>query len=399
MSSSELYSVDQELLKDYIKRQIEYYFSVDNLQRDFFLRRKMDSEGFLPIGLIASFHRVQALTTDIGLIVKALRDSKVVEIIDEKIRRKEHPDAWPLPGPSPADASQTDFSQLINCPEFVPRQGYQKETESAPGSPRTSSPTMATKTEEKPEDVKQPAPQTSPAPVTTPKPPKEQDEPEELDFMFDEEMEQMDGRKNTFTDWSDEDSDYEIDDRDVNKILIVTQTPPSLRKHPGGDRTGNHTSRVKMSSEWASSTHSGYSSLSSSVCSYKDHSLCNTQVVISEAEVIRILKGLKVKKAPGPDGVSPMCLKVCATQLAPILTNIYNVSLKECVVPQCWKNSTIIPVPKKVGSSELNDYRPVKCNFPLVIKFSIFQTSIPHMIPPIPKRSYTIRTICGIFHG
>lgn len=48
----------------------EYYFSVDNLERDFFLRRKMDSEGFLPITLIASFHRVQALTTDISLIIK-----------------------------------------------------------------------------------------------------------------------------------------------------------------------------------------------------------------------------------------------------------------------------------------------------------------------------------------
>lgn len=46
----------------------EYYFSVDNLQRDFFLRRKMDADGFLPITLIASFHRVQALTTDISLI-------------------------------------------------------------------------------------------------------------------------------------------------------------------------------------------------------------------------------------------------------------------------------------------------------------------------------------------
>lgn len=80
---------------------------------------------------------------------------------------------------------------------------------------------------------------------------KDQDEPEELDFLFDEEMEQMDGRKNTFTDWSDEDSDYEIDDRDVNKILIVTQTPPYLRRHPGGDRTGNHTSRAKMISELA----------------------------------------------------------------------------------------------------------------------------------------------------
>lgn len=48
----------------------EYYFSVDNLERDFFLRRKMDSDGFLPITLIASFHRVQALTTDISLIIK-----------------------------------------------------------------------------------------------------------------------------------------------------------------------------------------------------------------------------------------------------------------------------------------------------------------------------------------
>lgn len=85
----------------------------------------------------------------------------------------------------------------------------------------------------------------------------EQDEPEELDFMFDEEMEQMDGRRNTFTDWSDEDSDCEIDDRDVNKILIVTQTPPYLRKHPGGDRTGNHTSRSKLSSELVKTINDG----------------------------------------------------------------------------------------------------------------------------------------------
>lgn len=48
----------------------EYYFSLDNLERDFFLRRKMDQEGFLPIGLIASFHRVQALTTDVNLILE-----------------------------------------------------------------------------------------------------------------------------------------------------------------------------------------------------------------------------------------------------------------------------------------------------------------------------------------
>lgn len=77
----------------------------------------------------------------------------------------------------------------------------------------------------------------------------DQDEPEELDFLFDEEMEAMDGRRNTFTEWTDDESDGEIDDHDVNKILIVTQTPPYLRKHPGGDRTGNHVSRSKLTNE------------------------------------------------------------------------------------------------------------------------------------------------------
>ncbi|KAM9253818.1 la-related protein 1 isoform 4-T4 [Dugong dugon] len=289
VSSTELYSVDQELLKDYIKRQIEYYFSVDNLERDFFLRRKMDASGFLPITLIASFHRVQALTTDISLIFAALKDSKVVEIVDEKVRRREEPEKWPLPGPPIVDYSQTDFSQLLNCPEFVPRQHYQKETESAPGSPRAVTP-VPTKTEEVSNlktlpkglsaslpdldsenwiEVKK-RPRPSPARPKKSEEPrflhqtslpqqlpsqqlmsKDQDEQEELDFLFDEEMEQMDGRKNTFTAWSDEDSDYEIDDRDVNKILIVTQTPPYMRRHPGGDRTGNHTSRAKMSAELA----------------------------------------------------------------------------------------------------------------------------------------------------
>lgn len=106
---------------------------MDNLERDFFLRRKMDANGFLPMTLIVSFHRVQALTTDISLIFAALNDSKVLEMVEEKVCRRE--EAEKLPGPPRVDYSQTDFSQLLNCPEFVPHQHYQKETESAPGSP------------------------------------------------------------------------------------------------------------------------------------------------------------------------------------------------------------------------------------------------------------------------
>ena len=33
----------------------------------------MDSEGFIPIGLIASFYRVQALTQDVNLILEVCK--------------------------------------------------------------------------------------------------------------------------------------------------------------------------------------------------------------------------------------------------------------------------------------------------------------------------------------
>ncbi len=61
----------------------------------------------------------------------------------------------------------------------------------------------------------------------------------------------------------------------------------------------------------------------------------------------------------GPDSISPACLKVCADQLAPIFTRIFNRSLELCEVPCCFKCSTIIPIPQKPKITGLNDYRPV----------------------------------------
>ena len=42
----------------------------------------MDEEGYLPVSLIASFHRVEALTRDIKLVIQAVEHSDVVEIAD-----------------------------------------------------------------------------------------------------------------------------------------------------------------------------------------------------------------------------------------------------------------------------------------------------------------------------
>ncbi len=70
-------------------------------------------------------------------------------------------------------------------------------------------------------------------------------------------------------------------------------------------------------------------------------------------DVNRVFRKQKSRKVSGPDGISPACLKVCADQLAPIFTQIFNRSLELCEVPCCFKRSTIIPVPKSPKSLDL----------------------------------------------
>ncbi|KAK3554319.1 hypothetical protein QTP70_020816 [Hemibagrus guttatus] len=80
---------------------------------------------------------------------------------------------------------------------------------------------------------------------------------------------------------------------------------------------------------------------------------------ISEVDVRQIFLKQKRRKAPGPEGFTPACLKTCADQLAFIFSQIFNRSLELCEVPACFKHSTIIPIPKKPKITGLNDHRPV----------------------------------------
>ena len=80
---------------------------------------------------------------------------------------------------------------------------------------------------------------------------------------------------------------------------------------------------------------------------------------VSSSSVERSFSRQKVKKAAGPDGLTPRLLRSCAAQLAKVFTIIFNWSLSIRQVPVCFKEATIIPVPKKKNISCLNDYRPV----------------------------------------
>lgn len=44
------------------------------------------------------------------------------------MRKKIEPEKWPIPGPPPRNVPRTDFSQLIDCPEFVPGQAFCSHT-------------------------------------------------------------------------------------------------------------------------------------------------------------------------------------------------------------------------------------------------------------------------------
>lgn len=75
-------------------------------------------------------------------------------------------------------------------------------------------------------------------------------EKEDLEFQFDEELDIPIGRVNNFTDnWSDDESDYELSDRDINKILIVTQVRHRAPKHDGYNRTSDFVSRTKITQD------------------------------------------------------------------------------------------------------------------------------------------------------
>lgn len=125
-----LIGMDQMSIKECIKKQIEYYFSEENLNRDFYLRRKMDPEGFLPVTLIASFHRVQALTADLSIIITAIQESDKLELVDDyKVRTINEPTKWPI---DPADLGNNHYQSNVVAPPTVAPVPFPVPAESQP---------------------------------------------------------------------------------------------------------------------------------------------------------------------------------------------------------------------------------------------------------------------------
>jgi hypothetical protein len=87
--------------------------------------------------------------------------------------------------------------------------------------------------------------------------------------------------------------------------------------------------------------------------------LDNCVITLSVANVCKTFKRVKIHKAAGPDGLQGRVLWACVDQLAGVFTDIFNMSLIESVLPTCFKQTTIVPVPKNTKVTCLNEYRPI----------------------------------------
>ena len=120
-------------------------------------------------------------------------------------------------------------------------------------------------------------------------------------------------------------------------------------------------------------------------------------ITLSAADVSKTFRQVNIFKAAGPDGLPEGVLRACADQLASVFPDIFNLSLSESVIPRCFKQTTIVPVPKNTKVTCLNDYQPValmsvamKCFERLVMAH--IHTIIPETVDPLqfayrPNRS------------
>ena len=82
-------------------------------------------------------------------------------------------------------------------------------------------------------------------------------------------------------------------------------------------------------------------------------------LVVTPELVARKIKAMKDNKSRGADGIPPKLLMETVDQISIPLARVFNLSLKEGVVPFEWKEANIIPLFKKGSRNKSENYRPV----------------------------------------
>ncbi|KAK3540975.1 hypothetical protein QTP86_007696 [Hemibagrus guttatus] len=151
------------------------------------------------------------------------------------------------------------------------------------------------------------------------------------------------------------------------------------------DELNTFYARIKAAAHSANSISSANSAIGSM---HAENAGEENAYIISEHNMRKAFRRVNTRKAAGPDDITGQVLMACANQLAPVFTEIFNLSLEQSMIPECFKQSTIVPVTKKPQPACLNDYSSValtsvvmKC-FKRLIK-DFITSSLPDTLDPL----------------
>ncbi len=82
-------------------------------------------------------------------------------------------------------------------------------------------------------------------------------------------------------------------------------------------------------------------------------------ITITNIGIIKLLNKLNPHKASGPDGIKPWVLKELSEIIAPILTAMFQHSLRTGSIPSDWKHANVTPIFKKGARCKAINYRPI----------------------------------------
>lgn len=267
------YAADTVNIELLIRQQIEYYFSEVNLEKDVYLRSKMDELGFIDLSLICGFKRVKNLSMDERLIRDSVKKSEKLEVKLESetgrclVRTRLEPLKW-VPGAKP-DKSQPIDIKKTPAP-FFPRLVSSSAPEREPvewTQVRSKREKMETRKKEAEVDDR---------------------------FQFDEEI-QLDSDFSDDTDREEDaaglefESGDDMDDHTVQKLLIITQTPPANRKIVHHDRHG--APRAKMTADLAQEINDGLFYYEQDLASVSNQDPVGKQVDLVSREEFEKMKG------------------------------------------------------------------------------------------------------------
>ena len=83
------------------------------------------------------------------------------------------------------------------------------------------------------------------------------------------------------------------------------------------------------------------------------------EIIITIPGVLKLLSEINPHKASGPDNIPARVLKETASEIAPMLTHLFQQSLNTGVIPPEWKQAYVTPIYKKGNKADPKNYRPV----------------------------------------